>query len=115
MHMSVPVPWRYAQCIPPAWGDVSSPCAGTIVARGRHTSGDVSRATARYFFFSLFLLQSTLKVDFSVNRPPTAEIDRRRPILAVPPDSGGSAYRSAAGPVCTGRYGALPLGRENLG
>ncbi|RRT62089.1 hypothetical protein B296_00034923, partial [Ensete ventricosum] len=40
------------------------------------------------------------------NRPSTAEIDRRQPILAVPPDSSRSAYRSTAGPVCTGRYGS---------
>ncbi|RZS11762.1 hypothetical protein BHM03_00043126 [Ensete ventricosum] len=62
------------------------------------------------FFFSLFLLQSTADGRFlrqstvnGRNRPPTAEINRRRPILAVPPDSDRSAYRSAAGPVCTGR------------
>ncbi|RRT47349.1 hypothetical protein B296_00032426, partial [Ensete ventricosum] len=38
----------------------------------------------------------------------TAEIDRRRPILVVPPDSG----RSAAGPVCTRRYGSYRSGEE---
>ncbi|RRT67254.1 hypothetical protein B296_00031300, partial [Ensete ventricosum] len=38
----------------------------------------------------------------SGNQPSTVEIDRRRPILAVPLSSGRSAYRSAAGPVCTG-------------
>ncbi|RRT66861.1 hypothetical protein B296_00026294, partial [Ensete ventricosum] len=103
----------------------------------RSLAGDDEVLLLFLLFFSLFLLQSTLKVDFSVNRPPTAEIDRRRSILVVPPDSGGapptaeidrrrsilvvppdsggSAYRSAARPVCTERYGALPLGRENLG
>ncbi|RZR96136.1 hypothetical protein BHM03_00025109, partial [Ensete ventricosum] len=49
------------------------------------------------------------------NRPSTTEIDRRRPILVLPPGSGRPAYRSAAGPVCTRRYGVLPLGKENLG
>ncbi|RZS25772.1 hypothetical protein BHM03_00059023 [Ensete ventricosum] len=34
-----------------------------------------------------------------------AEIDHWRSILAVPPDSGPSTYWSAAGPICTGRYG----------
>ncbi|RWW30297.1 hypothetical protein GW17_00005108 [Ensete ventricosum] len=32
------------------------------------------------------------------NRPSMTEIDRRRPILVLPPGSGRSAYRSAAGP-----------------
>ncbi|RWV81015.1 hypothetical protein GW17_00057609 [Ensete ventricosum] len=40
------------------------------------------------------------------NRPSTTEINRRRLILLLPPGSGRSAYRSAAGPVCTGRYGS---------
>ncbi|RRT50073.1 hypothetical protein B296_00032584 [Ensete ventricosum] len=45
-----------------------------------------------------------------------SSIDRRRSkstidsrLLAVPPGSGQSTYRSAAGPVHTERYGALPL------
>ncbi|RWW37563.1 hypothetical protein BHE74_00057307 [Ensete ventricosum] len=45
------------------------------------------------------------------NRPSTTEINRRRLILLLPPGSGRSAYRSAAGPVCTGRYGSY---RSNL-
>ncbi|RWW31408.1 hypothetical protein GW17_00003981 [Ensete ventricosum] len=107
---------------------------GTIVAhglRGRrrlaggqrgHAGTAQARTMARYFFFllflfffSLFLLQSTADGRFlrqstvnGRNRPPTAEINRRRPILAVPPDSDRSAYRSAAGPVCTGRRFVSP-------
>ncbi|RWW35004.1 hypothetical protein GW17_00000213 [Ensete ventricosum] len=48
------------------------------------------------------------------NRSSTAEIDHRQSILAVPPGSDRSVYRS----VCqTGMYWAvwvLPLGKENL-
>ncbi|RWW44947.1 hypothetical protein BHE74_00049253, partial [Ensete ventricosum] len=40
------------------------------------------------------------------NRPSTAEINRQRPILTVLPGSDRFAYRSAAGPVCTGQYGS---------
>ncbi|RWW31191.1 hypothetical protein GW17_00004191 [Ensete ventricosum] len=42
-------------------------------------------------------------------------IDRRRSILEVSPSSGWSAYRSAGKPVCIARYGALSLGKANLG
>ncbi|RZS08747.1 hypothetical protein BHM03_00039663 [Ensete ventricosum] len=35
-------------------------------------------------------------------------------LLTVPPVSDRPAYRSAAGPVHSGRYGALQLGKENL-
>ncbi|RWV86946.1 hypothetical protein GW17_00051109 [Ensete ventricosum] len=38
------------------------------------------------------------------NRFSTAEMDRQRPILAAPPDSSRSTFRSAVGPVCTERY-----------
>ncbi|RWW02579.1 hypothetical protein GW17_00034325 [Ensete ventricosum] len=48
------------------------------------------------------------------NRPSTAEVDRRRPILAVPPSSGWSTYRSTVGPVCTGRYGSYRSVRKTL-
>ncbi|RRT68532.1 hypothetical protein B296_00038216 [Ensete ventricosum] len=41
------------------------------------------------------------------NRPSTTKIDRRWSILVIPPGSGRSAYRSAAGPVCIGRYGLI--------
>ncbi|RRT39760.1 hypothetical protein B296_00057558 [Ensete ventricosum] len=44
----------------------------------------------------------------------TAKIDRRRPILAVPPGSGRSAYWSAVGPVCTGRYESYRSVRKTL-
>ncbi|RWW22512.1 hypothetical protein GW17_00013282 [Ensete ventricosum] len=72
-----------------------------------------------FFLFSssssfLFLPQSTADGRFLLkstadgrNRPSTVEIDRQRPILAVPPGSGRSAYRSAVGPVCIVRYGQL--------
>ncbi|RZR84811.1 hypothetical protein BHM03_00011692 [Ensete ventricosum] len=42
-------------------------------------------------------------------------IDRQRPILAVPPDSWRSTYRSIGGPILTARYGALSLGKAILG
>ncbi|RWV95290.1 hypothetical protein GW17_00042091, partial [Ensete ventricosum] len=45
----------------------------------------------------------------SGNRPSTTEIDCRRLILVLPPGSGQSAYRSAAGPVCAKRYGSYRL------
>ncbi|RWW23223.1 hypothetical protein GW17_00012538 [Ensete ventricosum] len=48
------------------------------------------------------------------NRPSTTEIDRRRPILVLPPGSGRSAYRLAVGPVCTGRYGSYRSVRKTL-
>ncbi|RWW44010.1 hypothetical protein BHE74_00050265 [Ensete ventricosum] len=125
----------------PPRGDVSSPCAGTIVAcglRGRQRLTDDPRAAraceqhtgedgGQVLFSSfplLFPFSSSIDVDGrflrqltadSRNRLPMAEINHRRLILAVPPSSGRSAYRSAVGLVCTGRYWALPLGKENLG
>ncbi|RWV80851.1 hypothetical protein GW17_00057804 [Ensete ventricosum] len=51
---------------------------------------------------------------FSLNRPLTTEIDRRWSIFVAPPDSERSAYRSAAGPIRTDRYGVLPLSKANL-
>ncbi|RZS20944.1 hypothetical protein BHM03_00053519 [Ensete ventricosum] len=51
---------------------------------------------------------------FSLNQPPTAEIDHRWSISAVLLGSRRSAYRSVGGSVCTARYGALPLGKANL-
>ncbi|RWW21815.1 hypothetical protein GW17_00014021, partial [Ensete ventricosum] len=44
-----------------------------------------------------FSLNRPLTIDFSLNRMPTTEIDRRRSILVVPPGSERSAYRSAIG------------------
>ncbi|RRT63937.1 hypothetical protein B296_00042285 [Ensete ventricosum] len=44
-----------------------------------------------------------------------AEIDHRRSISVVLPDSGRSTYRSAGGLVRTVRFGALSLGKANLG
>ncbi|RWW34807.1 hypothetical protein GW17_00000391 [Ensete ventricosum] len=97
--------------------DVPSPCAGRKVARGwRGLAGDPWAARARERGISssfplvllplhFFFLNRPRAVDFSLNQPPTAEIDCRRSILVVPPGSGRSTYRSAAGPVCTGRYG----------
>ncbi|RZR97085.1 hypothetical protein BHM03_00026201 [Ensete ventricosum] len=46
--------------------------------------------------------------------PFSSSIDRRRPILAVPPGSDRSAYRSAVGPVCTGRYGSYRSVRKTF-
>ncbi|RWV98332.1 hypothetical protein GW17_00038826 [Ensete ventricosum] len=90
--------------------------AGARGRRGRAGNAQ-ARTTAKYFFFLLFLfffspflLQSTANGRFL--RQSTVdgrEIDRQRPILAVPPGSDRPAYRSAARPVCIGRYGALPL------
>ncbi|RWW53390.1 hypothetical protein BHE74_00040120 [Ensete ventricosum] len=48
------------------------------------------------------------------NRPSMTEIDHRRPILVLSPGSGRSAYRLAAGPVCTGRYGSYRSVRKTL-
>ncbi|RWW20643.1 hypothetical protein GW17_00015243 [Ensete ventricosum] len=79
-------------------GDVASnslPRAAT--ARGRPPGGVAARAARD-----------------GGNRPSTMEIDRRRPILVLPPGSGRSAYRSAAGPVCTGRYGSYRSVRKTL-
>ncbi|RWW07076.1 hypothetical protein GW17_00029550 [Ensete ventricosum] len=41
------------------------------------------------------------------NRPSTTKIDSRWSFLVIPPGSGRSVYWSAAGPVCTGRYGLI--------
>ncbi|RWW36185.1 hypothetical protein BHE74_00058839, partial [Ensete ventricosum] len=43
----------------------------------------------------------------SGNRPSTTEIDRRRPILVLPPGSGRSAYRSTVVPGGTGLTACL--------
>ncbi|RWV96625.1 hypothetical protein GW17_00040647 [Ensete ventricosum] len=112
----------------PSAGDVSSSrghdsrkrAARTATSRGRPVGSEGNPRAARRrgrlpstsFFFSLFLLQSTVD---DRNRSSTVEIDRRRSILAVPPDSGRSAYRSAAGPVCTGRTGPYRLKKEEEG
>ncbi|RWW50685.1 hypothetical protein BHE74_00043039 [Ensete ventricosum] len=53
------------------------------------------------FFFFLFPFSSSIDRRRSIS----PSIDRRQSILAVPPGSDWSAYRSAVGPVCTGRYG----------
>ncbi|RWV91139.1 hypothetical protein BHE74_00004628 [Ensete ventricosum] len=47
---------------------------------------------------------SSPSYSFSLNRPPTVEIDRRRPILMVPPGSGQSVYRYPVGPVSEKRW-----------
>ncbi|RRT67953.1 hypothetical protein B296_00025926 [Ensete ventricosum] len=120
----------------PPRGDVSSPCTGTIVACGlrgqRLTDGPrAARACEQHtgedggqVLFLLFPFSSSIDADSRFlrqltvdnrNRLPMAEINHRRLILAVSPSSGRSAYRSAVGPVCTGWYWALPLGKENLG
>ncbi|RWW09168.1 hypothetical protein GW17_00027360 [Ensete ventricosum] len=67
------------------------------MARGRPTGGVAARAARD-----------------SGNRPSTTEIDRPWPILVLPPDSGRSAYRSAAEPICTGRYGSYRSVRKTL-
>ncbi|RZS03011.1 hypothetical protein BHM03_00033141, partial [Ensete ventricosum] len=85
-------------------GDVAS------VSRGRPAGGEGSRAVRRRDGGQTLLLSSFPLLLF----PFSSLIDRRQLILAVPSDSGRSAYRSAAGPVCTGRYGVLPLSKENL-
>ncbi|RRT62877.1 hypothetical protein B296_00038662, partial [Ensete ventricosum] len=87
---------------------------GSRATRGWRAGEDDERYffSSSSFFFSFF--NRPLTVNFSLNQPPTAEIDRRQSILAVPPGGGRSAYRSATGPVRTERYRALPLGKENL-
>ncbi|RZS24884.1 hypothetical protein BHM03_00058005 [Ensete ventricosum] len=93
------------------------------MARGRSAGGDgVQARTARgTFSLSLLLLSSfpllLLLLPFSISPQSTADgrfrffpqstADGR--LLVVPPGSGRSVYRSAAGPVHTGRYRALPL------
>ncbi|RWW46675.1 hypothetical protein BHE74_00047396, partial [Ensete ventricosum] len=79
-----------------------------------------------FFFFSsfssfLFLPQSTADDRFLLkstaddeNQPSTTEIGYRRSILVLPPGSNRSTYRSAAGPVCTGRYESYCSVRKTL-
>ncbi|RWW41835.1 hypothetical protein BHE74_00052668 [Ensete ventricosum] len=67
-----------------------------------------------FFFFFLLFLFFFFPSRFLLNRPPTAEIDHRRPPFGGTARCGRSAYQSATGPVHTGQYRALPLGKENL-
>ncbi|RWW54485.1 hypothetical protein BHE74_00038940, partial [Ensete ventricosum] len=79
----------------------------------QHLHEVVTELTSKvsFSFFSLFFSPAS---SFSLNRLPTAVINRRRLISAVPPDSGRSAYRSTDRPVHTTRYRALSLGKANL-
>ncbi|RZR79306.1 hypothetical protein BHM03_00004995 [Ensete ventricosum] len=52
---------------------------------------------------------------FSLPRLILVEINRQQSILAVPPGSRRSAYRSTGRPIRTTRYGALLLGLTMIG
>ncbi|RWW17793.1 hypothetical protein GW17_00018264, partial [Ensete ventricosum] len=90
-------------------------CAGMhIYARAAAKGKRVQIKVGFALFFSRFFFLPQLTVD-GRNRLSMAEIDHRRSISVVLPDSGQSTYRSAGGLVRTVRFGALSLGKANLG
>ncbi|RWW16100.1 hypothetical protein GW17_00020029 [Ensete ventricosum] len=82
-------------------------CLVSQSGEGRLPAKNHTRATDRVenqgragiSLFSAF--SSSPSSSFSLNRPPTVEINRRRSISMVPLDSGRFAYWYLVGPVCT--------------
>ncbi|RWW14288.1 hypothetical protein BHE74_00026099 [Ensete ventricosum] len=80
------------------------------IAQATNCEGDWGRSGIS--LFSPF--SSSPSSSFSLNRPPTVEIDRRRPISVVPPGSGHSAYWYPVRPVHTARTERYRTKRRTL-